>query len=319
MTKPQLPLENETKALFLVRDLSIEIDGKQILAALNFEIPKGKIGAIIGESGAGKSTLIRLLAGQTKPTAGEIIFKNKKLEGPEFLIKGNLEITRVAQDFELMPHISAAENILQSTFQLLDEERDRLATELLKLFGLEKMANQPTKELSGGEQQRVALAKSLASKTNVLLFDEVFSQLDLATKANVLVQLKQLIKRKNKTALFVLHDPQDAFYLADYVLVLQQGRLVQSGTLEEVYRYSATSKIAGLFGLINKMSAKRAAELFPEIWGQFNRKNQNVWFRPNMAKTADLASDFEVADEFFNGRGYVQMVKVGRTKLWLEV
>ena len=304
---------------FSINNLDYSISEKKILSEICVQIPAQKIGVVIGQSGAGKSTLIKLLAGLLAPTSGRISFKGKDLEGPARLIPGNPNITRIAQDFELMPHITAIENVYQGAMHLLDEEKLVLGMELLTLFGLEKVALQQTKTLSGGEQQRIAIAKAMATKKDVFLFDEAFSQLDLGTKRSVLVRLKRYLKKKNKTALFVVHDPQDAFYLADYVLVLEEGKLVQSGDLFEVFNNSASSKVASLFGLVNKMSVKRAKELFPSQWQNFNRKKQKIWFRPNMAKLTDLALDYETVDSFFNGSYKMQLVKIGRTEIWFEV
>jgi ABC-type sulfate/molybdate transport systems ATPase subunit len=308
-----------TKIAFSVGNLDYILPEKKILSSINIEIPEGKIGVVIGQSGAGKSTFIKLLAGLLAPTSGAILYKAKSLDGPTRLIPGNPEITRIAQDFELMPHITAIENVYQGAMHLLDEEKLALGMELLTLFGLENVAHQQTKTLSGGEQQRVAIAKAMASKKDVLLFDEAFSQLDLGTKASALVRLKRYLNKKNRTALFVVHDPQDAFYLADFVLVLEEGKLVQSGDLFDVFNKSSSSKIASLFGLVNKMSVKRAKELFPNKWQNFNRNRQKIWFRPNMAKITDLALGYETLDSFFNGKSNLQLVKIGRTEIWFEV
>jgi ABC-type sulfate/molybdate transport systems ATPase subunit len=150
------------------------------------------------------------------------------------------------------------------------------------------------------------------------VFDEAFSQLDLATKAMVLVRLKRYVKQKKRTAIFVLHDPLDAFYLADAVLVLHAGSIVQKDSIEAVYNNSASSQVAKLFGPINKMSLLRAKRLFPSVWQNFNQEKRQVWFRPHMAKRTDLAIEFKVVNELFYGKTTLLQLKADGQEIWLE-
>ncbi len=301
-----------------VVNLHFNFGEKAILSDLNFTIQKGEVAVIIGHSGAGKSTLLKILAGILTPSSGEVFWCGKNVHQPKNLVPGHPKIARIAQDFELMPHISAVENIYRGALHLLDEEKEALGSELLAVFGLENVAHQPAKTLSGGEQQRIAIAKAMAANPEVLVFDEAFSQLDLATKAMVLVRLKRYVKQKKRTAIFVLHDPLDAFYLADVVMVLHQGSIVQKDNIEAVYNKSTSSHVAKLFGPINKMSVLRAKKLFPLVWQNFNLEKRQVWFRPHMAKNTDLAVEFKVVNELFYGKTTLLQLKVDDLEIWLE-
>ena len=213
-----------------LKDVSISFQHQVVLSSLNLELSKGHIGVVLGKSGVGKTTMLKLIAGLCDADSGSLFWKDDRIKGPaNTLVPGHKDITLVAQNFNLMPMLTAKENIIQGMPGRAESTQQKKAVELIKAFKLQAHANKKVQVLSGGQQQRVAIAKTLASNVSLFLFDEIFSQLDLATKMEIMIDLKVFLRQKKKTALFVLHNALDTFYLADKLFILQHGSLVQSG------------------------------------------------------------------------------------------
>ncbi len=301
-----------------IEHLSFSYQENKILVDVDLQLNKGEIGVIIGRSGEGKSTLLKLIAGLLSPKTGKILWQYNQIERPETkLIPGDERVRYVAQDFDLMPFISAAENIHQGAMHLLDEEKIAFAAELLQVFMISDLANQKARTLSGGEQQRIALAKALASHAELFLFDEVFSQLDLATKQEVLWRLKKHIKKHNKTAVFVLHEPLDAFFLADKVFVLEDHHLIQQGEIKEVFHNPVNSKVAQLFGHVNKLPLAKFSKIFSDT-KPINLEGNFVWFTPKDVSLNDVNTQYKIVDEIFLGSETVLIIEVLGEVIWIS-
>jgi len=206
--------------------------------------------AIAGATGSGKTTLLKLVAGLIQPDSGTIFFEGERIKGPdEKLMPGHVGVAYLSQHFELRNNYRV-EELLQMANQL-DENDAALVYTVCKIDHLLKRW---THQLSGGERQRIALAQLLVSAPKLLLLDEPYSNLDALHKTELQSVLYNICEQLKMTCLLVSHDPVDVLSWADVILVLQQGRLIQKGTPEFVYRHPVNEYVAALFGKYNVLS-----------------------------------------------------------------
>ena len=290
LTSPFVSLFALLMSILQIKDVSHTFSEKIVLKSLSFTMQQGEIVVLTGTSGTGKTTLLKIIGGLLQPTKGAAFYNGERIKGPrEKLIPGHTDIKYVAQQVELMPMLSAAKNIDQGALHLMPEEQEASTNNLLTLLKIDDVRSQPLRTLSGGQQQRVALAKQLAGGGAVYLFDEVLSQLDLDTKAQIMLRLKEYLRREKKSAIFVLHDPLDTFYLADRVIVLEDGCIVQDDTPSNVYQKPATLSTAKLFGLVNVVSSDLARKLWPKK--NFHQIENKVIIRPRDIKKSELPEE----------------------------
>jgi molybdate transport system ATP-binding protein len=209
---------------------------------------------LLGPNGSGKSTCLDIIAGLRTPDRGRVVLEETVLLDTETGIDLAPEDRRVGivfQDFALFPHRSVRGNVGYGPHarRLPRLERERLIDECLARLDLTPLADRPVAELSGGQRQRVALARALASDARILLLDEPFSSLDATTRAAVRADLRRFLRDTGLPALVVTHDPLDAFVIGDRLAVIEQGRLVQTGTGEELLAHPRTPFVADLIGL----------------------------------------------------------------------
>lgn len=192
-----------------------------ILDDFSLEIKKGDIAALIGNSGSGKSTILRILSGLETPITGEVIVNDQILFNKKISINPEKRnVGMVFQDYALFPHLSVKKNIYFGLHGKTKDEKDKIVNDVLELVNLKHKINNYPYELSGGEQQRIALARSLATNPDVLLLDEPFSNLDANLKKQIRKELKQIIKKADITCIFVTHDIEDANDIADEIINL---------------------------------------------------------------------------------------------------
>ncbi|AXI80631.1 ATP-binding cassette domain-containing protein [Peterkaempfera bronchialis] len=214
-----------------------------------FEVGEGEIFVIMGLSGSGKSTLLRMLNGLSRPTAGRVLFDGQELTAlppKELRTVRSHRISMVFQHFALFPHRSVLENAGYGLEQqgVSREEQDRRATEALDLVGLSQWKDSWPDELSGGMQQRVGLARALATDADLLLMDESFSALDPLIRREMQEQLLQLQQQLRKSIVFITHDLNEAMRLGDRIAVMRDGRIVQQGTPAEIVLSPADDYVA---------------------------------------------------------------------------
>lgn len=213
--------------------------------------------AIMGESGAGKSTLLKIIAGLVQPNAGEVLFENERVPGPyEKLIPGHPGIAYLSQHFELRNNYRV-EEILSYANTLPEED----AGILFEICRIDHLLKRKTDQVSGGEKQRIAMARLLISSPRLLLLDEPFSNLDLPHTKILKSVINDIGERLRITCLLVSHDPQDILSWADDLLILKDGKLVQQGTPEHLYRQPADEYAGGLLGDYCLLSAADTAIL----------------------------------------------------------
>ena len=227
--------------------LTVRYGPKVAVDAVNIEVATGTVLALVGPSGCGKSTLLRSVAGLVEPTAGEISWDGESITR---VPTHQRDIGLMFQDHALFTHRSVAENIgfgLKMS-GVASAERATRAHELLALVGLEGFGERPIEGLSGGEAQRVALARALAPEPKLLLLDEPLASLDRARRIELNIELARLLHELNQTAIYVTHDQDEAFSVADQVGVMHDGRLLRVGAPADVWRDPQSEIVARFVG-----------------------------------------------------------------------
>lgn len=215
---------------------------------VSFRVPRGALFSLVGPSGCGKTTTLRLVAGLDTPSGGEIHLSGARID---HLKPYQRNVSTVFQNYALFPHLTVRGNIefgLRRKGMSDIQKRCRNAIELLQLDG--KQDRYPH-QLSGGEKQRVGLARSLVIEPEVLLLDEPLSALDPNLRKQVRTELKSLQRRVGITFLLVTHDQEEALSLSDHIAVMRAGRLEQQGTPQEIYLHPQSRFVAGFLGAVN--------------------------------------------------------------------
>ncbi len=227
---------------------------------VSLAVAEGEIVCLLGPSGCGKTTLLRLIAGLETADRGSVRFAGRDMAGVPVHRRG---FGLMFQENALFPHKNVTQNVAFG-LRMADQSRPAGSAglemgarvrEVLELVGLTGMGQRQVQELSGGEQQRVALARSLAPSPRLLLLDEPLGSLDRALRERLMNELRSILKRVGVTAITVTHDQQEAFALADKIVVMEAGRALQTGSPEQVYRQPASPAVARFLGLTNLLEA----------------------------------------------------------------
>lgn len=232
-----------------LRDLAKEYPGHTALAGVSLEIAQGEFFGLLGPSGCGKTTTLRLIAGFEQPTRGRILLEGRRLDG---LPPYQRNVSTVFQSYALFPHLTVRENI-EFGLRYRNGEGRREMSDCIEMLGLGGKLDRYPRQLSGGEKQRVALARSLVLRPAVLLLDEPLSALDPNLRKQVRVELRTLQRRVGITFVFVTHDREEALSLSDRILLLKNGRCEQIGSPEELYQRPRTRFAASFLGPMNWM------------------------------------------------------------------
>lgn len=237
-----------------IKNISFSYTDKPTLKRLSFSLAKGKKLALIGESGCGKSTLLKLIYGMYDLDHGQISYNGKSILGPKFnLIPGESYVKYLAQDFDLMPFITVAENVGQFLSNTNRQKKLARTAELLQLVEMEAFADVKAQHLSGGQMQRVAIARVLAHEPELLLLDEPFSHIDQFRRSSLSRKLFGYLTEKEITCVFATHDGNDVLSFADEVLVIKDGKTVQSGSPKAVFKNPKDRYVGSLFSDVNEI------------------------------------------------------------------
>jgi ABC-type Fe3+/spermidine/putrescine transport system ATPase subunit len=220
------------------------------VAGISFDVKKGEIVSLLGPSGCGKTTTLRLIAGFETPDGGVIHLAGKNVHGePPYARNVGL----LFQDYALFPHMTVAENIAYG-LRRRGIDRRSISSRLMQMLQLVKLVGceeRRPSQLSGGQQQRVALARALAIEPQVMLLDEPLSALDAKLRQELRIELREILTAVGLTAIVVTHDQEEAMSIADRIIVLNGGRIVQEGTAREIYAHPATKFVAEFIGRSN--------------------------------------------------------------------
>lgn len=238
-------------AILTVRDIHKRFDGgPSVLRGVNLDVQEGEIASLLGPSGCGKTTLLRIIAGLETPDRGDITFAGQDML-PVPVHQRDFGL--MFQDYALFPHKDVAANVAFGLRMLRQSpaEIERRVQEMLSLVHLEDLAHRDVAQLSGGEQQRVALARSLAPRPRLLMLDEPLGALDRTLRDRLLEELRRILKQVSVPVIYVTHDQGEAFAVADKVTLMDEGRVVQTGTPQDVYRRPVNSWVARFLGMHN--------------------------------------------------------------------
>jgi iron(III) transport system ATP-binding protein len=224
------------------------------LDGVSLTVAPGELVCMLGHSGCGKTTLLRVAAGVEAPTSGRVLLDGLEVSGPLAFVPPELRgIGLMFQDYALFPHLTILENVTFGLRDLPVAQADIAARRALARVGLERYAGDYPHTLSGGEQQRVALARSIAPRPGVLLMDEPFSNLDRRMRDAIRDETVAILRETGATTIVVTHDPEEAMMIADRIVLMRSGQIVQQGTAEELYDRPADLFTARFFCDFNEV------------------------------------------------------------------
>lgn len=238
-----------------VEKISKAFDGAQALRGVSLEVARGAITAVLGPSGCGKTTLLNIIAGLTPPDEGAVFWDDEPLAD---LPPHQRSFGLMFQEFALFPHMNVAQNIAFGLRMqgLNEDDIQARVTEMLNRVRLRGYERRSVDTLSGGERQRVALARALAPRPRLLMLDEPLGALDRTLREQLLLELPQLLRQLQQTALYVTHDQEEAFAFADCIAIMNEGRVEQVGTPEQIYGRPASAFVARFLGMENLLKSR---------------------------------------------------------------
>ena len=257
-----------------------------VIKNLTFSIEKGQLISFVGESGSGKSTFLKCLSGLENINSGKVILNNKIINDKNLFVKPQRrKIGYVFQDYPLFPHLNIKENICFN----LEKRYFKNFEDIVKLTNLKLLLQRYPHEISGGEQQRVSIARSIIREPDLLLLDEPFSNLDTNIKYSIRDEICKIIKKTNTTTILVTHDINDALNISDKILIFKAGIVQQYSDPEKMYCEPANCYCAEVLGEINK----------------FPKDDKIYYIRPENLKVVDSSPDSMIIEKcFFQGKSY---------------
>ena len=226
-----------------VKNLTKTFDGKTVLSNISFDLYEGEFLSILGPSGCGKTTLLRILIGLEKADSGEILKAGKDISGLKSIDRG---MGIVFQNYALFPNMTVLQNV-EYALTLRKDTKDQareIALRTIEQVGLTDQINKKPSQLSGGQQQRVAIARTLATNPDIILLDEPISALDVTNREIMKKELKAIQKTFNATMLFITHDQEEAFFLSDRIMVMNEGNIEQMDTPLNLYKNPANKYVS---------------------------------------------------------------------------
>ncbi len=243
-----------------IKNLEKAFNNIKVVDNIDLELEKGKLLCLLGPSGCGKTTTLKMIGGFLKQDKGNIIIENEDISKA---LPENRPVSTVFQSYALFPHMNVIENIIYGLKFKGYSKKEALkkGEEYLEIIGLSELKNKKISQLSGGQQQRVALARSLIVNPKVLLLDEPLSNLDAKLRIKMRKEIKEFQSKFNMTMIFVTHDQEEALSIADYLAVMNKGKLIQVGTPEEIYNNPINEFVASFIGNINNVNINNKVEL----------------------------------------------------------
>ena len=241
-------------AVLKLEELSVSFGPKRAVRELAFEIAEGELVCLLGPSGCGKTTTLRAIAGLERPERGRILVAGRVLSDAAVAVAPpSRGIGFLFQDFALFPHLTVAQNIAYGMTRAQKAADPGRVDALLRRIRMRHLADSYPHTLSGGEQQRVALVRALAPRPRLVLLDEPFSSLDASLRAGLREETVRILRDAGVTVLMVTHDPEEALLTADRIVLMRDGRMVQSGTPDRLYTAPVDAFTAAFFGAVNRV------------------------------------------------------------------
>ena len=271
-----------------LKNITVSFNAHKVLENFNLDIKNGDFVTFLGPSGCGKTTTLRLIAGFVHPDKGDIFFEGKRIND---LPAHKREVNTIFQNYALFPHLNVYENIAFG-MKLHKESEEKINMEvskMLKMVNLVGFEKRKITSLSGGQQQRVAIARALVNRPKVLLLDEPLGALDLKLRKDMQTELKNIQQKTGITFIFVTHDQEEALSMSDTVVVMDQGRIQQIGTPQDIYNEPQNAFVADFIGESNIIDGIMHDDYLVEFAGRkfkcldsgFDKKeNVDVVIRP---------------------------------------
>jgi spermidine/putrescine transport system ATP-binding protein len=281
---------------------------------ISFAVRRNDITAVIGKSGSGKSTLLRLIYGLLQPDAGEVRFDGYRVPGPsEKLIPGHDDMRMVSQHFDDLNTFANVYDNVASRLSNEDLERKEARTlEILKNLRIDHLRNQRLSDLSGGEKQRVSIARALVTRPKLLLMDEPFNQVDAAFRDQLQRDLRKIVEESGLTVILVSHDPSEVMGLADQLVILLDGRIAAEGKPFDLYQYPPTRYVARMLAKSNILNPSQAHSLQISVPGDCYAVHPE-WIEVS----PDVNGEFEVDTVMF--RGFYEELIIRKQGVYLRV
>lgn len=283
--------------------------GIPLFENFSLQMREGEAIALAGASGCGKSTLLGLIYGTLQWERGQIFFGGKEIFGPRAnLVPGEEGMKYVAQNFDLMPYSTVQDNVGKYLSNIDPAAKRAKVLELLRVVGLEDFANVKPQFLSGGQQQRVAIARALSVVPKLLLLDEPFSSLDFSRKADLRDNVFGYARDHNIALILSTHDLPEIMPWADRIVILKEGKIVENGMPENIYRNPANAYVAQLFGEVN---------VFTDEEKRLLGIHKNMYF-PHQVAPAETGMEAEILESRFAGSHYRNRAVAGGTAIILH-
>lgn len=273
------------------------------LKDINLEIKKGEYFVILGPTGTGKTVILEVIAGMYKPDKGNVYHGENDLSS---LYPEKREIGFVYQDYALFPHLTIRENIIfgLKIRKFSKEKIKQKLDEIVSILKIEHLLNRYSNTLSGGEQQRAAIARALITSPKILLLDEPLSALDPSTKEELQKMLKEIHEKMKTTTIHITHDFNEAFYLADRIAILENGTIAQVGTSNEIFKKPKDAYVANFVGMENIFKGRimdRMINISPDVNIEIDSDKDgdaNIAFRPEDVMVSENPGTFDCKNKF---------------------
>ena len=256
-----------SKELIRLVDCTMAFDGETVLDSINLYFNDKEFLTLLGPSGCGKTTTLRIIGGFLKPTSGDVLFDGERINDiPPY----KRQVNTVFQRYALFPHLDVYENIAFGlrNQKVPEAEIDERVTEMLEVVSLKGFENRKVTSLSGGQQQRVAIARALVNRPKVLLLDEPLGALDLRLRKDMQQELKRIQQQMEITFIYVTHDQEEALAMSDTVVVMNEGRIQQIGTPEDIYNEPKNAFVADFIGESNILDGIMREDFVVETFGR---------------------------------------------------